>query len=171
MNNAIITNILRFIGLVLFQGLILKRLEFQVGWLEYIHPMVYPLFIMLLPLRTPAPLVVGLGFLTGLGIALFYQSLGLHASATVFLAYIRSYVFGWIEPRGGYNVNFSPTRRRFGMNWYLRYVLIMLAIHHVFYFSVEAFTFVYIWQIVFNTLFSFVVSFLFIMMYQLVFDP
>jgi hypothetical protein len=106
-----------------------------------------------------------------LSVDLFYQSLGVHAAATVFLAYVRPFVLRLIEPRGKYNINYSPTRMRMGMGWFSRYVAIMLAIHLFFYFSVEAFTFVYIVDILLNTVVSFVLSYGMIMMIQLLFDP
>ncbi|MBK7409955.1 MAG: hypothetical protein IPL49_20090 [Saprospirales bacterium] len=171
MNNIVLTNVFRFLGLLLFQGLILRRIEFDAGVWSYIHILVYPLFIFLLPLRTPRPLVIFSAFAMGILVDLFYYSPGIHASTATFLGFIRPQVLSWLEPRGGYNVNFSPTRARFGDNWFLRYSAILLAIHLFFYFSVEAFTFVFIGRILLNTLMSFVLSFFFIFGYMRVFDP
>ena len=171
MNNIVLTNVFRFLGLLLFQGLILRRIEFSTGVWSYIHVLIYPLFIILLPMRTPRTLLVFSSFAIGILVDLFYYSPGIHASAATFLGFIRPVVLSSLEPRGGYNVNFNPTRARFGNNWFLRYSTIMLLIHLFWYFSVEAFTFVFIGQILLNTLVSFVVSMFFIFVYMLVFDP
>lgn len=171
MNNTILANIWRFVLLVLLQVLVLKAVSFNSGIWAYLHVIIYPLFIILLPLRTPPTLVVFLGFTTGMVVDLFYSSIGVHAAATVFLAYFRSYILAILEPRGGYNVNFSPTAKRFGFPWFMRYAAIMLALHLFIYFSIEAFTFYYILSIILNTVFTFLVSFLFILFYQSIFDP
>ena len=171
MNKALLPNIVRFVALVLFQGLILRRLELTGGLWDYIHPMVYPLFIIMLPIRMPSTLVILLGFAVGMIMDVFYASLGIHAAATVFLGFIRKTVINAMEPRGGYNLNDTPTRSSLGMRWWITYVAILMGIHQFFYFSVEAFTFVYIVDILLSTLFSFVVSMAFVYMIQLLFDP
>lgn len=171
MNNIVTVNILRFLGLLLFQGLILRRIEFDSGVWSYIHVLVYPVFIFLLPLRTPRALVIGSSFLMGILVDLFYYTPGLHASAATFLGYFRPLALGWLEPRGGYNVNYSPTQARFGANWFFRYSAILLAVHLFFYFSVEAFTFVFIGRILLNTLVSFGISYFFVFAYMRLFDP
>jgi hypothetical protein len=171
MNNAVLTNVLRFLGLLLLQGLIFRRVTFTEGAWQYIHVFIYPLFILLLPIRTPRTLVVFLGFLLGIGVDLFSSQLGLHAAALLFTAFCRNIVLGFLEPRGGYNVNYSPTRARMGTNWFLRYSAILLGLHLFFYFSVEAFTFVFFFDILLNTLVSFVFSFFVIFVYVRVFDP
>ena len=171
MNSTILANVWRFIILVLLQVLILKAVVFNTGIWAYLQVIIYPLFIILLPLRTPPTLVVFLGFVCGMLVDLFYSSIGIHAAATVFIAYFRAYILAILEPRGGYNVNFSPTAKRFGFPWFLRYAAIMLGFHLFVYFSIKAFTFYYILQIILNTLFTFLVSFLFILFYQFIFDP
>ncbi|MFQ5446434.1 MAG: hypothetical protein ACE5FF_05825 [Saprospiraceae bacterium] len=143
------------------------------GWehFPYLHIIVFPLFIFLLPLRTPRALVILLGFILGLLIDTFYNSMGVHASAAVFTAFIRPYVLRRIEPRGGYNVNYSPTAARWGIGWFLKYSAILLFLHLFFYFSVEAFTFVYIVDIMLKTIVSFIFSMICVIVYQVIFNP
>ncbi len=171
MNSIIAGNVLRFLGLVIIQGLVFKNIG--VGWEDfpYLHIIVFPIFIILLPLRTPRALIILLGFAIGITVDFFYNSLGVHASAAVFTAFIRPFLLRIMEPRGGYNVNYSPTAARMGLGWFLRYASIMLFLHLFFYFSVEAFTFVYIVDILMKTIVSFVVSMVFIIIYQLLFNP
>lgn len=171
MNNIVLINALRFIGLLLFQGLILRRMELNGGWWDYIHILLYPLFIILLPLRTPRTLAVAASFALGILVDLFYYTPGLHASVSTFMGYARQWILALMKPRGGYNVNYSPTLVRFGPRWFYRYAAIFLALYLFFYFSVEAFTFVYLGRILLNTLASFIVSFFFLFAYIRIFKP
>ncbi len=171
MNNIIVVNVLRFLGLVLLQGLVFKNIG--VGWesFPYLHIIVFPLFILLLPLRTPKTLVIFLAFVIGLSVDFLYDTLGVHASAAVFTGFIRSFLLKIFEPRGGYNMAHSPTIARMGLSWFVRYVSILMFAHVFFYCSVEAFTFVYIVDILIKTIVSFLASMVFIMIFQLLFNP
>lgn len=171
MNSTITGNVLRFLGLVMIQGLVFKNIGTDWENFPYLHIIVFPVFILLLPLRTPGALIILLGFAIGITVDIFYNSLGLHASAAVFTAFIRPFVLRILEPRGGYNVNYSPTAARMGWGWFLRYSSILIFLHLFFYFSAEAFTFVYIVDILLKTVVSFVVSMIFLTIYQLVFNP
>ena len=168
MNKIIIVNALRFVILILLQALVLRRITFEWNNLAIIHIMIYPLFILLLPIKTPRVLSVILAFLMGISIDIFYDSLGIHASALLFTAYIRSLILKIMEPFGGYNVEDSPTLDTMGMGWFTSYSATLLIIHIFFYFSVEAFSFVFIFEIVLNTIFSFIASILIILVSQII---
>ena len=171
MNKAVLANIFRFFGLALLQGLALKSIGAGMESLRYLYVIVFPIFIILLPMRTPVPLVLLLGFLIGFFVDILYVSWGVHASAAVFTAFIRSFVFKVLEPRGGYNVNLSPTVENLGFRWFFQYSAIMMFLHLFFYFSVEAFTFVYIVDILLKTIVSFIASMSFLLVFQLIFKP
>ena len=171
MNSLLIKNALRFVGLLLVQGLILAGLQFETGWLRHFRILVYPLFVLLLPLRTPATIVIAAGFALGLLVDLFYATPGVHAAALTFTAFARNFVLGILEPRGGYNVNFSPTIVRLGRPWFVRYFSVLLFVHVVFYSCVEVFTFVYWPTILANIVGTYALSWLFGLMYMLVFNP
>jgi len=171
MNNVIVVNVLRFLGLLLLQGLVFKNIG--VGWenFPYLHIIVFPLSIILLPLRTPRLLVIFLGFVIGLSVDFFYDTLGVHASAAVFTAFARSLILKMMEPRGAYNMSYSPTIARMGLGWFVQYASILMFAHIFFYYSVEAFTFVYIVDILIKTFVSFLASMVFIMIFQLLLNP
>jgi hypothetical protein len=171
MTSSFFINGARFLGLFLLQVFVLKRLS--IGWegYLYINVLVYPLFILLLPLRTPHAAVLGLSFLLGIAIDWFYDTPGIHASAAVFAGYMRAYVLNWLEPREGYNVNYSPTKKRMGMPWFARYTAIMTALHLFWYFSVDAFTFYYWQDILVKTSFTFIFSMVLLLMIVLIFNP
>lgn len=171
MSGLVLTNSLRYLLLLLTQVLVLKRLSPGIESFNYIHVILYPLFILLLPLRTPQVLVLGLSFVMGLSVDIFYDSPGVHAAASVFTGFFRGFVLNQMEPRGGYNVNFSPTKARMGFRWFALYAAILMIGHLFFYFYVEAFTFTFFFDTILKTLFSFIVSMAFVFAVMLVLDP
>lgn len=171
MDKALIPNILRFLGLLALQILVLKRITLGWGGFYYMNILVYPLFIILLPFRTPRAGVLILAFLMGIIIDFFYDSPGLHASASVAIAFFRPMFLRWQEPRGGYNTSQSPTKKYMEWPWFLRYASYMMILHLFFYFSVEYFTFVYFFEILLKTIVSFIASMAFILMIMIIFNP
>ncbi len=170
MNNGISRNTIRIIILILIQVLVLKSMETDNGVLKYVNIIIFPLGILLLPIRTSPTVVLLAAFFSGFFVDIFYDSLGVHASATVFMAFLRPYVLNFLEPREGYNVDYSPSRSHFGLIWFLQYTGILLAAYLFFYFSIEAFTFVFILNILVKTILSFIISMLFVLFYVLIFD-
>lgn len=124
-----------FIMLVLFQGLILNNIEFG----GYIVPFLYVVFILSLPFETPNWLVLILGFVLGIAIDSFTSTMGMHTSATVFVAFCRYYFLKMVAPRGGYEFNTKPNIQDMGLTWYLFYAVILIFLHHLFLFYVESF--------------------------------
>ncbi len=128
-------NILRIIVLVLFQVFILNNVQFS----GYVNPYLYVLFILLLPFETPGWLLLSLGFVLGLTIDLFANTPGLHASATVFTAFLRPAVLGFFAPRDGYVPGTFPRVYYYGFTWFLQYSAILILAHHLFLFYIEVF--------------------------------
>lgn len=137
----------------------------------FVHFLIYPLAILLLPIKTHRIVLMLIAFTMGIGLDLFSDSIGIHAAALVFTAYIRNIVIAFIEPFEGYNINDVPTIKNLGLGWFVYYVSIALSIHIFVYFSIEAFSFVYFFEITLNTIFSFIVSFIVIMLSQFIFRP
>jgi len=151
--------------------LVFQRVSLAWEGFNYISVIIYPIFIILLPHRTPHVLLVFLGFLLGISVDIFYNTPGVHASALVMTAYLRPFILKIFEPRGGYSQNQSPTKKLLGINTFAFYAGTMLVIHLLIYFSVQAFSFVYLGQILLRTIFSFFPSLIFIIIYQYIFDP
>ena len=171
MSNAVIINIFRFLGFLLFQVLILKRLS--AGWegLVYINFILYPLFIIWLPLRTPQVVLLFVAFALGLLVDMGYDTLGIHAGASVLTAYSRGRILNWLEPRDGYNVNYSPVKARLGARWFWLYASIMMGIHLLYYHSLDAFSPVFWLDIVLKTFHSFAFSMIMVIIVVYIFDP
>jgi len=165
MNSVFYTHIIRFVICVVIQILVFRQVS--IGWetFDYVHIIVYPVFIMLLPIRIPRPLLIALGFLIGIVVDMFYHTPGVHAAAGTFSAFMRPFILSLMAPRGGYNLNDSPTMVKFGFSWFGVYASSILLLHLFFYFSMEVFTPVKIGDISLRTIFSFFASIIFILIY------
>ena len=162
-STAIVPIILRLIGLALLQGLVLKGASTFFGG-YYFHIILFPLFIITMPFSVSRPVHMILAFLLGLFVDMFYNTPGIHASASVFTAYVRPLILGWFEPREGYNINDEPTKKDYGFTWYAKYSSVMMLLHLFFYYSVESFTYYYIVDILLRTASSFVLSMFFLLL-------
>lgn len=160
---------IRFIGLVLFQVLVLKNIDLNLGSFQYFHLIIYPLFIFLLPIRTPKSALILGGFVLGFCIDLFYDSPGVHAAATTFTALIRSSALRIVEPVEGFSTSASPSIKSLGYGSFFIYASVLLFIHLLVYFSIEAFSFLYLYDIILRTIFSFIISILLLVLVQLIF--
>lgn len=128
-------NIFRITILVLFQVFILNNLQFS----GFVNPYLYVLFILLLPFETPGWLLLSLGFILGISIDLFANTPGLHASATVLMAFLRPVVLDYFAPRDGYVPGTYPRVYYYGLGWFFQYAAILIFAHHFFLFYMEVF--------------------------------
>jgi hypothetical protein len=172
-SSSLITNGMRFLALLLLQVLVFQRISngFPLINFNYTNIFIYPIFIMLLPVNMPHWLAIVISFTFGLSIDWFYNSLGVHAGACVFSAFLRPFWLSLLEPRGGYPLSGGPTQHSLGVTWFIRYSAIFMLLHLIIYFSIQYFSFYYVFDILLSTVFSFVLSMLFIVMYQFLLNP
>lgn len=133
MGRTVVIQIVRFILFTMVQVLILNYVE--PGW--GVYPMLYPLFIMLLPIELGAVPLMIIAFLTGLTIDSLSNGFGLHASAAVVMAYLRPMIFKMFEPRDGYEPDTPPSLYGMGTRWFIYVFGILLLAHQSWYFIVE----------------------------------
>ncbi|GIL23698.1 MAG: hypothetical protein BroJett042_22110 [Bacteroidota bacterium] len=144
-----------FIVYLLVQVLILRNLVlFNTAFC-----FLYIAFVLLLPIETNNLILMLVGFLMGFMVDIFYDSMGLHALATVLVAYLRNYWLGTITPQGGYESGATATLAANGVQWFLVYALPLVFLHHVVLFFVEASGFTMFWY----TMLKIVASLLFTM--------
>ncbi len=165
MTRVVIVNILRWIGIILFQVLILNRIELH----GFIAPYIYPLIILLLPFETPKSLMMGIGFITGIAVDIFANTPGMHASAAVFLAYIRTPIIAINRPIGDYEPNQRPNVSSMGLRWFVGYASMAVVLHHIFYFFVEVFSLAYLPFTLARIVCSALVSLVLIIIYEYIF--
>ncbi len=126
-----------FILLVFLQVFILNNIQFS----GYINPYIYVVFILTLPFETPKWLLLVLAFIMGITIDIFSHTIGMHSSATVFMAFLRPFVLEIIAPRDGYESETYPQLKYYGGSWFLKYTAILVFAHHLFLFYIEVFRF------------------------------
>lgn len=161
----ILIYILRFVLLVLAQSLVFNQLE--VGW--GIHPMIYPLFIMLLPFNLKPVWLLILSFLMGFSIDIMSNTGGLHASSLLVFALLRPILFKAFSPRDGYEANKEGTIFEMGQRWFLLTFGSLLLIHHAWFFFLEVFKFSEIIYVLRKLILSVPVSYLMVILLQFLF--
>ena len=153
--NIFIRYIGQFVFFVLLQVVLLNKLQISNLGLT---PYMYVLFILLLPIETPGWLILTFGLIIGLSVDAFDDTGGAHAAATVFIAFIRPTVLNVFSPREGYDFGKSPRILYYGFNWFLKYLLTLLFIHHLLFFFIEVFSFssffMTLFKVILTTLFS-----------------
>jgi rod shape-determining protein MreD len=154
---------LYFVGLVLLQVLILNNIEIS----GFINPYFYILFILLLPFETPKWLLLVSAFALGLSIDLFSHTLGMHAFACVLVAYIRPFLLKVIAPREGYDAGTTPGVKYFGLDWFMRYAVIIVFTHHFALFFIETFKFHQFFSTLFRVILSSIFTLIIILLSQL----
>jgi len=172
--NVYLKNFLRFCIIVLLQVLILNKINLR-WWSEpssfpIFIPYIYPLFILLLPFETPVWAMLMLGFGLGITIDTFMNTAGMHACATVLIAYLRTNVLNALLPRNLHEyVNQEPSIKSMGWMPFLVYSSFLIVIHHLLFFSIEFWSFSSIGLLLLKIVASTITSMLFIIVYLLLF--
>jgi rod shape-determining protein MreD len=172
--NVYIKNILRFCVIVLLQVLILNKITLR-WWSEpsgfpVFIPFVYPLFLLLLPFETPVWGMLIAGFILGTTIDSFSNTAGMHACATVLIAYLRTNVLSALLPRNLTEYSgMQPSIKNMGWMPFLVYSGFLIVLHHLVFFSIELWNLANIGQLLLKTGASTLTSMLFIIVYLLLF--
>ena len=132
--------------------------------------LIYPLFILLLPIFTSRNALLAAGFCIGILVDLFYDSPGVHASAAVLTAFMRPRVLRRFEPGDGYEHK-TPTIRSLGLQWFAKYAAMLMGIHVLAYYSMEVFNVLKTGQVLLRAAWGFLWSWALIMAIMLTFNP
>lgn len=167
-------NFLRFCFIMLIQILILNKISLrwwsQPSGFPIFIPYVYPLFILLLTFETPVWLLIILGFITGITVDTFMNTAGIHACATVFIAYLRTNVLNALLPKNlSEYPNQSPSIKNMGWMPFLVYSGFLTLLHHIVFFTIELWNFSNIGYLLLKIAASAITSMLFIIAYLLLF--
>ena len=148
MNSAVLANIARFILLLAAQILIFNNLNF----LGYINPYPYLLFVILYPVNGNKTALLLSSFFLGLVLDMFCNSGGVHAAASLLLAYYRPYIFkfsfGLSYEYQTVKLNDVLTPERFS------FLAIAVVLHHFVLFILEVFRMSFIFEIILKTFVS-----------------
>jgi rod shape-determining protein MreD len=136
MNNLIISNSIRFIGLVLLQALVLNHINL----FGYINPLIYIVWVFLFPIRKNQSFFLIASFLLGLSVDFFSDSGGVNAAATLFIAFVRIPILKAVLRKSDFDY-FLFNLRAISIDKILLYVATLTFIHHFIIFSLEYFSF------------------------------
>jgi rod shape-determining protein MreD len=148
MNSTLLVNIFRFVLLLAVQIIIFNNMNF----LGYISPFPYILFIILYPVNGNKSGLLIASFVLGLIMDMFSNSGGIHTTACLVLAYFRPFIFkfsfGLSYEYQTIKLNDVLTPERFS------FILLSVVIHHLILFTLEAFQFSFILDVLLRTLLS-----------------
>ncbi|NBC82971.1 MAG: rod shape-determining protein MreD [Bacteroidetes bacterium] len=162
MINKIPRNIIRFALLALIQVFVLNNIRLG----GYINPQFYIIFILLLPFETPGWVLLTVSLLLGITIDLFTFTYGFHALSCLIMAFARPFILDIFAPRDGYEKGTLPRVYYYGFNWFLKYAVVLIFIHHVSLFYIEMYRFTEFFRTFLKVLMSTSVSTIFIVASQ-----
>ena len=165
MNNLLIKNIIRFIVLVLVQVFVLNNIRIS----GHINPYLYVLFILLLPFETPGWLLLVSSFFLGLSIDMFAHTPGLHASASVLMAFLRPGVIRLLSGTKSLEPGMKPGLKSMGFRWFFLYSTILILVHHLFLFYVEIFRFSEFLQTLYRAVLSAIITLVLVILTEYLF--
>lgn len=129
--------LIRYIVIMLLQVLLFNQLQL---W-GACHPYIYVLCLLMMPITLSHSASMLIGAIVGLIMDVFCNSLGVHMAACIFLMFIRPYLIGLIVNDKD-RLNEQISLRAIGMEALIKYVVILVLIHHLTVFMLAAWS----WQ-------------------------
>ncbi len=105
---------------------------------DYAFCFIYVGCILVLPNEISMTWLLLIAFVTGLIVDTFYNTLGMHAAATVLMAYVRPNIVSRQIDVPGIESRVEFTMSALGFGAFFRYVLFSVLIHHAALFLIEA---------------------------------
>lgn len=141
--------LIRYIIVMVLQVLLFNQLQL---W-GVCHPYIYVLCLLMMPITLPhsASMLIGAG--AGLIMDVFCNSLGVHTAACILLMFIRPYLIGLIVNDKD-RLNEQISLRAIGMEALIKYVVIMVVIHHLTVFLLAAWSWQHIGFVLMETFVS-----------------
>ncbi len=104
----------------------------------FLAPLVYVVFIVLLPIETSRILMLAAGVATGYVMDMAMGTDGLNSIATIGVAYLRTPILRAIAGKKRAAERGVPSEILFGEGDYIRYLVVMVILHHAIFFAFEA---------------------------------
>lgn len=162
-NKTIIINILRCFILLFVQILLLKNMSFY----GLSTPFIYILFLLLLPFNISNLLLYALSFGTGLLLDGFYDTMGVHATACVVLAFVRISFISISLNKDAHDEP-EPSLSYMGFMWFALYSILCIVSHHLVVFFLEAFKWTEIGYTLLRTGLSCIFTFILILLIEFI---
>jgi hypothetical protein len=97
----------------------------------------YILYILLLPINVKTVHALLIAFIMGMGVDLFYDTMGVHTASILLVAFVRKRWIQTITPTGGYEDDLQPSLLNLGIGWFFIYGFPLILIHHSLFFYIE----------------------------------
>lgn len=165
MNNLIIRNIFRFIVLIVLQLIILNKVYMG----GFINPMLYILFILMLPSRMGKIPMLLVAFVAGLSVDVSCNMLGFHACAATVTAMCRITFAERIITRNEDVSIDTPSIFTISPQYFIYYATLLTFIYTFLYYSLEIFSWSDLWRILLSSVLSTIVTVLLMLIWQVVF--
>lgn len=130
----ILSTILLFVLYLALQILLARNLVL----FDYAFCFIYIACVLLLPNETSLSWLLLIAFATGIVVDTFYNTLGMHAAATVLMAYCRPLIVRRQIDVPGVESRIEFSLKELGVGTFFRYVFILALIHHSALFFIEA---------------------------------
>lgn len=130
----ILSTILLFVLYLALQVLLARNIVL----FDYAFCFVYIACVLLLPNETSLTWLLLIAFATGILIDTFYNTLGMHAAATVLMAYCRQFIVRAQIDVPGVESRIEFSLKELGLGTFFRYVFVLAFIHHAALFFIEA---------------------------------
>ena len=139
----------RYIVVMLLQVFLFDQLQL----LGVCHPYIYILCLLMMPITLSHSADMMIGAVVGLIMDIFCNSLGVHTAACIFVMFIRPYLIGAIVNDKD-RLNEQISLRALGMEALLRYVVILVVVHHFIVFLLAAWSWSHIGFVLMETIVS-----------------
>ena len=163
----VLPHVLRFVVLMSLQLLVLNNIRL----FGFVSPYLYLVFIIMLPSTMDGWLVVLLSFLTGLTFDFFNGTLGLHAASCTTMGAALPAIIGLLFNKRDLKPDSVPELSTFGFRNLLIFVVLLVSIHHLVLFLLDAFDFSIILTTLKHAGMNVLCTVTFIIMYEFVIHP
>lgn len=143
----------RYIVVMILQVLLFDQLQL----LGVCHPYIYILCLLMMPITLPHSADMFIGAAAGLIMDVFCNSMGVHTAACILIMFVRPYLIGALVNDKD-RLNEQISLRALGMEALLRYVVIMVVIHHFTVFLLAAWSWAHIGFVLIETIVSSIIT-------------
>ncbi|MCB0395057.1 MAG: rod shape-determining protein MreD [Flavobacteriales bacterium] len=162
--NEVLKHTIRFIIFILIQVLILNNISF----LGRFTPFLYLSILLALPVNERKVLLLPIAFVTGIIIDMFSNTAGMHAAACVFMVFCQPLITRSLSERDTYDYKQTKAGAQ-GLRGMVFYTVIMVFLHHLVLFYLEAFSLDYFWSVLFRTIINTLITSFLIIVVKLIF--
>ena len=152
----------RYVVVMLLQVLLFDQLQL---W-GICHPYIYVLCLLMMPITLPHSADMLIGAAAGLIMDIFCNSLGIHTAGCILIMFIRPYLLGAIVNDKD-RLNEQISLHAVGMEALIKYVVILVVLHHFVIFSLAAWSWCHLGFVLMETIVSSIITIAIIMGYNI----